>query len=137
MYPVLLAPSVLTDMHSTRIHNIPGLISFTKMDAIIREVYGNPGEARRLDHVAQLISQGKGCPIRWITNSPEVWFDIEYLNSICPMVKVLLAPNREQMEQIKHSDSIPAPFCLQCHNCALGGHARIRHPGRGFAGVTV
>ena len=27
VYPVLLAPSVLLDMQSTRIHNIPGLMS--------------------------------------------------------------------------------------------------------------
>jgi hypothetical protein len=117
VYPVLLAPSVLLDMQSTRIRNIPGLISFARMDAMIRATYGNPGEARRLDHGAQMISQGKGCPISWITDSPKVWFETEYLNSICPLVQVLLAPNREQMEQIKQSDSIQAPFCLQCHNC--------------------
>ena len=117
VYPVLLAPSVLLDMQSTRIHNIPGLMSFAKMDTVIRATYGNPGETRRLENGAKLISQGNGFPISWITVSPTAWFEIEYLNSICLLVQVLLAPNMEQMEQIKQSDSIQAPFCLQCHNC--------------------
>jgi hypothetical protein len=99
VYPVLLAPSVLTGMQSTRIRNIPGLLSFTKMDAIIREAYGNPGEARRLDHgaqmIRQLISQGEGGLFSWITESPERWFIMERLHFICPMVTGLLAPNRE------------------------------------------
>jgi len=120
-YPVLLAPSVLTTMQSTRIRNIPGLVSFNKMDATIRASYGNPGEARRQAHgaqmISQLLSQGEVGPFSWITYSPESWFDIEWLHFFCPMVKVLLDPNREQMEQIKHSDAIQAPFCLQCHNC--------------------
>jgi hypothetical protein len=114
VYPILLAPPVLLDMQSTRIRNIPGLMSFAKMDTIIRATYGNPGETRRLENGAQLISQGNGSPISWITNSPMVWFDIEFLASLCPVVRVLLAPG---MEQIKQSDSIQAPFCLQCHNC--------------------
>jgi hypothetical protein len=91
------------------------------MDATIRASYGNPGEARRQAHgaqmISQLLSQGEVGLFSWITDSPESWFDIEWLHFLCPMVKVLLDPNREQMEQIKHSDAIQAPFCLQCHNC--------------------
>jgi hypothetical protein len=121
-YPVLLVPSVLTNMQSNRIRNIPGLVSFNKMDAILREAYGNPGEARRLDHGAQMIRQlinqrGDGIIFDWITNTPALWFITEQLHPICPMVTGLLAPNREQTEQIKQSDAIQAPFCLQCHNC--------------------
>jgi hypothetical protein len=71
-------------------------------------------ETRRLKNGAQLISLGNGCPISWIMDSPTVWFDTEYLASLCPVVRVLLAPG---MEQINQSDSIQAPFCLQCHNC--------------------
>jgi hypothetical protein len=43
-----------------------------------------------------------------------VWFDTKYLAILCPAVRVLLDPG---MEQIKQSDSLQAPFCLQFHNC--------------------
>ena len=77
-YPVLLVPSVLTNMQSNRIRNIPGPVSFNKMDAILREAYGNPGEARRLDHGAHMIRQlihqrGDGHNLEWITKTATAW----------------------------------------------------------------
>ena len=89
-------------------------MSFAKMDALMRAKIGHPGETRRREPGAQLLSQGTGCPIRWITHLPTVWFDTEYLAGLCPVVGMLLAPD---VDQIKQSDSIQAPFCLQCHRC--------------------
>ena len=75
VYPVLLAPSVLLDMQSTRIHNIPGLMSFAKMDTVIRATYRGEPLNEKADTQAENARQLQDDCRQWTVRAPSMTYE--------------------------------------------------------------
>jgi hypothetical protein len=108
---VLMTPEVVRAAQESRLRTLDCLGSFTSMEARLRSLLGDPGDARRTAAGARALASSNS---NWVKISPAVWFDLKYLGKQCPEIRSLLEP---ESLTIPKSASLQVPFCLQCRRC--------------------